>query len=292
MTTTRYAPQTVTIANGRPHAAEFSLDRSGFTLLGHESAVTDFGDPRQLDTTYTAEALDLVKRVTGADEAVALGWVIRRSAPEGQELDGAQPPAPDVHVDIHPGRAHVRMEAASPRRGEPYKRAIVTSLWRAFSPPPQDWPLALLDYRSVSDDEGVVNLLLFVESLPDPGDVPDVEDPDSGRPGASSSTGRGTAGGTSRRCARVRSCCSSCTTPITRWRGGRRTRPSMMLRRPALSPGRALSCGVSPTSTDSPGCAGSAARARPAETGSAVARAAGCPGSPSQCRASPAGRGG
>ena len=184
MTTTRYAPQTVTIANGRPHAAEFSLDRSGFTLLGHESAVTDFGDPRQLDTTYTAEALDLVKRVTGADEAVALGWVIRRSAPEGQDLDGAQPPAPDVHVDIHPGRAHVRMAAASPRRGEPYKRAIVTSLWRAFSPPPQDWPLALLDYRSVSDDEGVVNLLLFVESLPDPGDVPDVEDPDSGPAGS------------------------------------------------------------------------------------------------------------
>ena len=72
----------------------------------------------------------------------------------------------------------------SPRRGEPYKRAIVTSLWRAFSPPPQDWPLALLDYRSVSDDEGVVNLLLFVESLPDPGDVPDIEDPDSGPAGS------------------------------------------------------------------------------------------------------------
>jgi len=176
MTTTRYAPQTVTIGNGRPHAAEFSLDRSGFTLLDHESAVTSFDDPRTLDTSYTAEALELVKRVTGADEAVSLGWVIRRSGPE---LAGAQPPAPDVHVDIHPGRAHVRMEAASPRRGEPYERAIVTSLWRTFSPPPQDCPLALLDYRSVSDDEGVANLLLFVESLPDPGDVPDIEDPDA-----------------------------------------------------------------------------------------------------------------
>ena len=175
ITTTRYAPQVVKIADGRPHAAEFSLDRSGFTLLGHVSAVTDFADPRQLDTVYTAEALDLVKRVTGADEAVSLGWVLRRSKQQGQD----QPPAPDVHVDIHPGRAHVRMEAASPRPGEPYRRAIVTSLWRAFSPPPQDWPLALLDYRSVSDDEGVVNLLLFVESLPDPDDVPDIEDSDA-----------------------------------------------------------------------------------------------------------------
>jgi hypothetical protein len=175
MTTTRYAPQTVVIADGRPHVADFGLDRSGFVLLAHESVVTDFADPGQLDTVYTAEALGLVERVTGADEAVSLGWVVRRSKQQGQD----QPPAPDVHVDIHPGRAHVRMDAVSPRPGVPYKRAIVTSLWRAFSLPPQDWPLALLDYRSVSDDEGVVNLLLFVESLPDPDEVPDIEGPDA-----------------------------------------------------------------------------------------------------------------
>src|SRR5215470_4877652 len=55
MTTTRYAPATVPIRNGRPHAADFGLDRSGFTLLEHESAVTDFSDPAQLDETYTTE---------------------------------------------------------------------------------------------------------------------------------------------------------------------------------------------------------------------------------------------
>ncbi|HEY3880408.1 MAG TPA: hypothetical protein VGM12_17585, partial [Trebonia sp.] len=44
MTTTQYAPQTVLIADGRPHRDDFGLDRSGFTLLDHESAVTDFGD--------------------------------------------------------------------------------------------------------------------------------------------------------------------------------------------------------------------------------------------------------
>ena len=79
---------------------------------------------------------------------------------------------------MHPGRADDRMTAASPR-GEPYKRAIMTSLWRTFSPPPQDWPLALLDYRSVDDAEGEPNLLLFVDKLPDPDDVPEIDDPDS-----------------------------------------------------------------------------------------------------------------
>ena len=180
LTTTQYAPTEVTVRNGRPHLDDFGLDRSGFTLLRHRSAVTDFGDKEQLDGTYTAEVAGLVKEATGADEVVPLGWVIRRA---NKALDGAQPPASDVHVDMHPGRADDRMTAASPR-GEPYRRAIMTSLWRTFSPPPQDWPLALLDYRSVDDAEGEPNLLLFVDQLPDPDDIPEIEDPDS-RPAGS-----------------------------------------------------------------------------------------------------------
>ena len=175
MTTTEYAPTEVTITNGRPHVDDFGLDRSGFTLLRHTSAVTDFGDTAQLDGTYATEARELVKHTLGADEIVSVGWVIRRA---NKALDGAQPPASDVHVDMHPGRADSRMTAASPR-GEPYGRAVMTSLWRAFSPPPQDWPLALLDYRSVTDAEVEPNLLLFGDKLPDPDDVPDIPDPDS-----------------------------------------------------------------------------------------------------------------
>jgi hypothetical protein len=176
LTTTEYAPTTVTITNGRPHLADFGLDRSGFTLLTHRSDVTDFGDARQLDQIYVPEACELVKQTTSADEVVSLGWVIRRV---NMDLDGAQPPASDVHVDMHPGRADARLTAASPRPEQPYKRAIMTSLWRTFSPPPQDWPLALLDYRSVADSEGEPNLLLFVDELPHPDNVPDVEDPDA-----------------------------------------------------------------------------------------------------------------
>jgi len=176
MTTTRYAPATVPIHDARPHVADFGLDRSGFTLLRHASAVSDFRDPAQLDGVYAAEVAGLVKEVTGADEVVTVGWVLRTSAE--QIPDGVQPPAPDVHVDVHPGRAHDRLTAVAPE-GRPFRRAIMTSLWRAFSPPPQDWPLAILDYRSLADTEGVPNLLLFVDTLPDPDDVPDIPDPDA-----------------------------------------------------------------------------------------------------------------
>jgi hypothetical protein len=45
MSTTRYAPATVTITNARPYGDDLGLDRSGFTLLEHRSVVADFGCP-------------------------------------------------------------------------------------------------------------------------------------------------------------------------------------------------------------------------------------------------------
>ena len=35
-----------------------------------------------------------------------------------------------------------------------------------FSPPPQDWPLAICDYTSVGPDEGLDNRLYFVDEIP------------------------------------------------------------------------------------------------------------------------------
>ena len=55
----------------------------------------------------------------------------------------------------HPPRRSRATAARSPR-----------SVWRVFSPPPQDWPLALCDFRSVRDDEGLDNQLYFVDGIP------------------------------------------------------------------------------------------------------------------------------
>jgi len=49
----------------------------------------------------------------------------------------------------------------------PYKRYLYTSFWRAFSPPPQDYPLALCDGNSVGDDEGVPNTMFVVDEIPE-----------------------------------------------------------------------------------------------------------------------------
>jgi hypothetical protein len=176
LSTTRYDPRAVQVTNARPVQSEFTLDRNGFALVSHRSAITDFANAAELDGVYTAEIVSLVRELTGADHVVSLGWMLRRSAAERR---GALPPAPDVHVDLHTPEialryAKVHAKSALPQRT--YRRAVYTSLWRTFSPPPQDWPLALCDYQSTDDAEGSPNLLFRVRSLPAPQEVPDVVD--------------------------------------------------------------------------------------------------------------------
>ncbi|WP_411152558.1 CmcJ/NvfI family oxidoreductase [Streptomyces sp. A30] len=174
LTTTAYESRVVPIANGRPHRDEFQLDRNGFVLTDHHSSVSDFRDADQIERIYAGEATDLVQRLTGADHVVCLGWVLRSA---GADKKGAQPTAPDVHVDVHPDRAPLRAARIHAEKGLPgrsFRRALFTSLWRTFSTPPQDWPLAVCDYRSTDDAEGKPNYMFNVDALPDP--VPDVVD--------------------------------------------------------------------------------------------------------------------
>jgi hypothetical protein len=44
--------------------------------------------------------------------------------------------------------------------------ATSASLWRTFSPGPQDWPLAVCDGRTVRDEETASNTLFVVDEFP------------------------------------------------------------------------------------------------------------------------------
>ena len=83
---------------------------------------------------------------------------------------GVQPPAGEAHVDFTPARAEPLARAVYAQtfpEGKGFTRFIASSLWRAFSPPPQDCPLALCDARSVGRDEGTPNTMFIVDRLPD-----------------------------------------------------------------------------------------------------------------------------
>ncbi len=174
-----YETHAVTIRDGRAISGEFNLDTHGFVLAEHKSAVSDFFDSEEVDAVYPAEVTDIVRQLTGADRVAQRGWMVRTSGDLEKRQrktvgythsSGVQPPASEAHVDYMPERAGAMAERiykeSFPDAG-PYSRFIASSLWRVFSPPPQDWPLALCDGRSVGRDEGTPNALIIVDEIPD-----------------------------------------------------------------------------------------------------------------------------
>jgi hypothetical protein len=174
-----YEPHRVTIRNARPMQDRFSLDANGFVLARHESAVGDFRNKAEVDGHYTSEVQALVRKLTGADLVLPLGWMLRASDEVRRD---AQPPASDVHVDMTTPSAERRARTLFEHAGTGhprFRRFIATSLWRPFSDPPHDWPLAVCDAASVDDDEGVPNLMIVADSIPErlamAADVPNPE---------------------------------------------------------------------------------------------------------------------
>ena len=166
--TGRYESHTVQVHNGRPLMDTFRIDIQGFEIATHPSSVGDFTDKAEVDAVYLPEVIAFIKERTGADEVVSRGAVLRRSAAPAEHA--SQPQAALVHIDYGPEGAEMtaaRVYAEQFPDGPGYRRALATSFWRVFSAPPQDWPLALCDFRSLRDDEGLPNQLYFVDRIPD-----------------------------------------------------------------------------------------------------------------------------
>lgn len=158
----------VTVRDGRPVEDSFDLDVHGFELRRHQTAVTDLTDPGQLEAVYVPEVCRLVQERLGADQVLSRGWELRRSVDPAAH--DAQPPAGGVHVDYAPEHVPGMVARAYARHfpdGPGFRRAVVTSTWRVFSPPPQDWPLALCDSRTVAAEDGAPVTTYFVETLPE-----------------------------------------------------------------------------------------------------------------------------
>ncbi|MGH9044644.1 MAG: CmcJ/NvfI family oxidoreductase [Acidimicrobiales bacterium] len=80
------------------------------------------------------------------------------------------PPANGDHVDISPDGAlwqFAKVYRENFPDGPGYRRALFTSFWRTFSPPPQDWPLCMCEFDSVADSEGIDSKFIKVDVLPE-----------------------------------------------------------------------------------------------------------------------------
>ncbi len=161
-----YAPADVVIRNARTAEEAFTLDTHGFALEKHKSAVTDWDNSAGPDSAYAQEVIAIAKAMCGADLVVPMGGQLRNSTKTSAII---QPPAGEAHVDFTTPTAQrvaERMYRIARPDGAGFSRFICFSLWRPLSAPPQDWPLALCDGRSVRDDEGTRNTKVDVDVIP------------------------------------------------------------------------------------------------------------------------------
>jgi hypothetical protein len=149
------AGKPVTVSDMRAaDPAGFSLDREGFTMVTAATSVRDFFDRAEVLRVYTREACELVRSVTGcAATAVLNAPVVRVSGRVGERPAGSTFTGDFVHADFSSAAAEQMLrrnlppdEAAARLAG----RYSVFNVWRTFSGPPQDVPLALCDTRSVA----------------------------------------------------------------------------------------------------------------------------------------------
>ncbi|WP_323123369.1 CmcJ/NvfI family oxidoreductase [Burkholderia alba] len=163
------APRRVTIRDARPLAAagEFGLDRSGFELVSHRTALGDFADDAAIRSIYYAEVDALLRAATGAEKTVIFDHTLRDSAQGSRKTAQLREPVRRVHNDqtfvSAPRRVrdHLPAEEADARLRQ---RFAILNVWRPLDVV-ERLPLALCDARSIAHGDLVPSDLVYPDKV-------------------------------------------------------------------------------------------------------------------------------
>ena len=155
-----YIAQTVTLRNARLHPGEFSLDREGFRLVPHASAVSDFYDDAQIARIYAGEVKALLRAATGAARVEIFDHTRRSASGAVRKSRLVREPSATVHNDYTersgPNRLRTHFEHA-PGQAEALlsRRFAIVNVWRSIAGTVRTAPLALCDASSVQASERI-----------------------------------------------------------------------------------------------------------------------------------------
>ena len=146
----------VAIHDGRPIADRLDLDREGFVLLHHETAVKDFYDDAEVRRVYYPEMEALVRRATGAAKVIVFDHTIRVDDSSAQAERKVRAPVRNVHNDFTVRSAPQRVRDLLPADEAEMrlqKRYGSINVWRPIRSPVLTAPLAICEYRSIADGD-------------------------------------------------------------------------------------------------------------------------------------------
>jgi len=150
-----YVMRTVRIRNARLSAEPISLDRDGFLLTHHASAVADFYDDDAIAADYEPEVKDLVRRATGAARVEIFDHTRRSASHAVQQARQIREPASIVHNDYTARSGPQRLRdhfADAPDEAAALlaRRFAIVNVWRSIRGPVLNAPVALCDAASVA----------------------------------------------------------------------------------------------------------------------------------------------
>ena len=158
----QYATFPVEIRDGRTLHAK--LDREGFELRRHETAVANFYDDEEVRTAYYPEMEQFVKEVTGASHVLVFDHNSRAEGTLREQYANARGPVRLVHNDFTGTSGPRRARALLPPEDVDALlagRLAIINVWRPIHGPIESTPLALCDAQSIGPDDLVPAAMVY-----------------------------------------------------------------------------------------------------------------------------------
>jgi hypothetical protein len=151
------------VRDGRTAAVPPSLEREGLELVSWPSRIArerldelvaekPLLTMRQIEFDYWAETIPVIRARSGARDVLPLHASTVRFS-EKAHRDGMMTPAGWAHLDYDFDEAQVQLRETlerTEREVAPFSRYVLYQTWRVLSDPPQDFPLAICDWRTVA----------------------------------------------------------------------------------------------------------------------------------------------
>jgi hypothetical protein len=162
---------TVDIHDMRPLAGALTLDREGFELRRHETALADIYDDAALERVYYPQIEALLRDVTGSTRVIVFDATRRSDGGAGaRNRDGLRGPASRVHVDYTEKSGLQRLkdllgEDAARHVAARSARIVQINVWRPIRGPVRRSPLALADASTVRPEDLIATDQVFPDRI-------------------------------------------------------------------------------------------------------------------------------
>jgi hypothetical protein len=143
------------IEDGRSAQEELALDRNGFVLVDHPTAMRDFFDADELKAVYYPEIERLVAERSGATRVAIFDHTLRSGDEDERETRLIREPVLSAHNDYTEwsGPQRVREIMGDEAEALLTRRFAIIQVWRAIGQPIESNPLAIADARSVAFED-------------------------------------------------------------------------------------------------------------------------------------------